>query len=120
MQTQDYLNWSGDWQAASEDQASGYNEALAEVIAEGVMAEVAKGKTEKEVPDVALRLALVGAPFSGKTTMARKLAEECGCKVNPSSVHHTVNFACMGYLLSCSLTSYPQLSTCNTYDLHSY
>ena len=45
------------------------------------MAEMAKGKAEKEVADVPLRLALIGAPFSGKTTMARKLAEECGCKV---------------------------------------
>lgn len=82
---QDYLNWSGDWQAASDDQASGYNEALAEVIAEGVMAEVAKGKMEKAVQDMPLRLALVGGPFSGKTTMARKLAEECGCKVSTLS-----------------------------------
>ena len=78
---QDYLSWSGDWQAGGEEQASGYNQALAEVIAEGVMAEMAKGKAEKEVADVPLRLALIGAPFSGKTTMARKLAEECGCKV---------------------------------------
>lgn len=79
---QDYLSWTGDWQAAPGEQASGYNEALAELIAEGVMAEVATRKTEREVPDVPLRLALVGAPFSGKTTMARKLAEEYGCKVS--------------------------------------
>lgn len=86
---QAYLKWSGDWQPASEEQASGYNTALAEVIAEGALAEAAKGKPHKEPSVVPLRLALLGAPFSGKTTMARKLAEECGCKVRHNWSRYT-------------------------------
>lgn len=79
---QDYIGWAGEWQAGSPEQASGYNEVLAQVLAEGSSAGAAKpASLDPPVQDIPLRLALVGAPFCGKTAMALKLADEYGCKV---------------------------------------
>ena len=79
---QDYIGWEGVWQVATADQATGYNELLADVIAEGSSAGAARDALgDSPIQDVPLRLALVGAPFAGKTAMALKLAEEHGCKV---------------------------------------
>lgn len=79
---QDYIGWEGVWQAATAEQATGYNELLAEVIAEGSSAAAARDAPgDSPIQDIPLRLALVGAPFAGKTAMALKLAEEHGCKV---------------------------------------
>ncbi|KAA6421790.1 MAG: central pair complex 1, partial [Trebouxia sp. A1-2] len=78
----EYLGWSGVWQASSPDQATGYNELLADVIAEGATAGASKASPQgASLQDIPLRLALVGAPFAGKTSMALKLADEHGCKV---------------------------------------
>lgn len=39
------------------------------------------------IPDYPIKLAVIGAPFSGKTTVARQLAEALGLKVlSPVSV----------------------------------
>lgn len=79
---QDYIGWTGDWQVDTSEQATGYNELLAEVLAEGGSAGAVKGIPEDSpIQEIPLRLALVGAPFAGKTAMALKLAEEHGCKV---------------------------------------
>ena len=79
---QEYLGWSGVWQASSTDQATGYNELLADVIAEGATAGASKARPQgAPLQDIPLRLALVGAPFAGKTSMALKLADDHGCKV---------------------------------------
>ena len=65
------------------EQATGYNELLAEVLAEGGSAGAVKAAPgDSPIQDIPLRLALVGAPFAGKTAMALKLAEEHGCKVS--------------------------------------
>ncbi|KAL0048541.1 hypothetical protein WJX82_005372 [Trebouxia sp. C0006] len=78
----EYLGWSGVWQASGPDQATGYNELLADVIAEGATAGASKASPQgAPLQDIPLRLALVGAPFAGKTSMALKLADEHGCKV---------------------------------------
>ena len=70
------------WQASSPDQATGYNELLADVIAEGATAGASKATPQgAPIQDIPLRLALVGAPFAGKTSMALKLADDHGCKV---------------------------------------
>ena len=80
--TQEYLSWSGEWQVNGSDQATGYNELLADVIAEGASAGAAQSSPQAALlQDIPLRLALVGAPFAGKTSMALKLAEDHGCKV---------------------------------------
>lgn len=79
---QDYIHWEGVWQAPTAEQATGYNKLLAKVIAEGSSAgAVREGPGNSPIQDIPLRLALVGAPFAGKTAMALKLAEEHGCKV---------------------------------------
>lgn len=79
---QEYLGWSGVWQESGPDQATGYNELLADVIAEGATAGASKASPQgAPLQDIPLRLALVGAPFAGKTSMALKLADEHGCKV---------------------------------------
>ncbi len=79
---QEYLGWSGVWQASSPDQATGYNELLADVIAEGATAGAGKATPQgAPLQDIPLRLALMGAPFAGKTSMALKLADDHGCKV---------------------------------------
>ena len=87
---QEYISWGGAWQAASTEQASGYNELLAEVIAEGGSAGAARpASLAATIQDIPLRMALVGAPFAGKTAMALKLADEYGCKASaaPSALH---------------------------------
>lgn len=64
------------------EEATGYNQLLAEVLAEGGSAGAVKGAPgDSPIQDIPLRLALVGAPFAGKTAMALKLAEEHACKV---------------------------------------
>lgn len=79
---QEYIGWGGEWSAAGPDQATGYNEMLADVIAEGATAGAAKASPgDAPMKDVPLRMALLGAPFAGKTSMALKLADEYGCKV---------------------------------------
>ena len=85
---QDYIGWSGSWASSSPDQATGYNAHLADVISEGASAGAARvspaGAPVQEVP---LRLAVVGAPFAGKTCMALKLADDYGCKACPLIIH---------------------------------
>lgn len=92
MNMQEYLGWSGVWQASSPDQATGYNELLADVIAEGATAGASKASPQgASLQDIPLRLALVGAPFAGKTSMALKLADEHGCKVR--CAHNCAGFS---------------------------
>lgn len=80
---QDYIGWEGVWQVASAEHATGYNELLADVIAEGSSAAAARDAPgDSPIQEIPLRLALVGAPFAGKTAMALKVAEEHGCKVS--------------------------------------
>ena len=79
---QDYIGWAGEWAAGSADQA-GYNEQLADVISEGAAAGAVKAKSkDTSAQEVPLRIAVVGGPFSGKTSMALKLADDYGCKAS--------------------------------------
>lgn len=99
---QEYLGWGGEWQASSPDQATGYNEQLADVIAEGSTAGAAKAVSEEaSVQNIPLRLALVGAPFAGKTSMGLKLADEYGCKVCSLDhlLHEMIHCLQDGYLM---------------------
>ena len=83
---QDYLGWSGQWEAPAPELPTGHNEQLAVVISElsTAAAVVAAGAPlQAAIGGVQppLRLALVGAPLAGKTTQARRLAEEHNLKV---------------------------------------
>ena len=83
---QDYLGWSGQWEAPAPELPTGHNEQLALVVSElstaaavaaaGAPLQAAAGGVQPP-----LRLALVGAPLAGKTTQARRLAEEHNLKV---------------------------------------
>ena len=87
---QDYIGWEGVWQVPTAEQATGYNELLAEVIAEGSSAGAVRDASgDSPIQGIPLRLALVGAPFAGKTAMALKLAEEHGCKVAHQLAPHS-------------------------------
>ena len=101
---QDYIGWAGDWAAGSAEQA-GYNEQLADVISEGAAAGAVKAKSkDTSAQEVPLRLAVVGGPFSGKTSMALKLADDYGCKA--SSLLETVTSTLTGLLGRLEATSF--------------
>eukprot|EP00899_Mesostigma_viride_P005423 jgi/Mesvir1/14882/Mv25026-RA.1 len=73
-----YLTSRGEWES---EEPIGFNPRLSEVVEE------LSGKTycpipQKDLPDtrrVPLKVAIVGAPFSGKTTVASTLAEKLTC-----------------------------------------
>lgn len=101
---QEYLGWRGVWQASGPDQATGYNEVLADVIAEGATAGASKASPQgAPLQDIPLRLALVGAPFAGKTSMALKLADDHGCKV--CCAHYCGSFRQCSNKIACLISS---------------
>lgn len=106
---QEYIGWAGEWQAANQQQATGYNDLLAEVIAEGGSAGAAKAASlDTTAQDIPLRLALVGAPFAGKTALALKLADEHGCKASISSC--PAHACCEAGRLDCVASIYAALN----------
>ncbi|KAK9824418.1 hypothetical protein WJX72_010134 [[Myrmecia] bisecta] len=81
----DYVAWSGDWQLSSSDNTAvaGANPALVAVVTD--LAAIANAEPAPKTAAAALKyplmLSVVGAPFSGKSTTARKLAEQHCLKV---------------------------------------
>ena len=75
---QDYLEWAGEWDVdGTEDAvAAGHNVALAQLV-HGVRAQAQPRREEAPIVlDMPVRMAVVGGPFTGKTTLAQALAKE--------------------------------------------